>query len=240
MKPLSSMLRTLVCIAVLATALGAVQLRAAMFQVVSVTGYVYDALSREAVNGVKVTFTDADGKATSSITHTGGYYLVTGLKPGNKYTIRIEHAGYFQTEHQFQAPNTDKYAEISRDFLVYPMRQGARLPIAVNPFYPKKSKLRVGSDDIMDNLAQMLVINPNVRIEIVAYPDNDDDTNKNLRLTMERANVLRNYLVAQGVQEARLKTSPKSEIDPINPLPVRKQAKGKQYIGKVYIVITQV
>lgn len=239
MKPLFSTLRAFVCIAVLATAFGATQLHA-MFQVVSVTGYVYDALSREAVNGVKVTFTDADSKQTSSITHTGGYYLVTGLKPGQKYTIRIERAGYFQTEHQFQAPNTEKYAEISRDFLVYPMRQGTRLPIAVNPFYAKKSKLRVGGEEILDEIAQMLLINPNVRIEIVAYPDNDEDNNKNMRLTMERANVLRNYLVSQGVQEARLKTSPKGDIDPINPLPVRKQAKGKQYIGKVYIVITQV
>lgn len=240
MKSMSVLLKYFVVSAVVVAAFGAGLLPAHAFQVVSVTGYVYDGLSREPLNDVKVTFTNDEGKPVSSITHSGGYYLVTGLKPGKKYTIRIEKPNYFQAEHQFQAPNTDKYAEISRDFLMYPMREGARLPLAVNPFYPKKSKLRVGSDEIMDDLAQMLIINPNVKVEIVSYPDNDDSKKENMSLTTERVKAIRNYLVSKGISEARLKTTPSDDIDPINPLPVRKQAKGKQYIGKVYIVVTQV
>lgn len=239
MKSLTVLLKSLVISAVVLAAFGA-SLSAYAAQVVSVTGYVYDGLSREALNDVKVTFTNDEGKPVSSVTHSGGYYLVTGLKPGKKYTIRIEKPNYFQTEHQFEAPNTEKYAEISRDFLMYPMREGARLPLAVNPFNAKKSKVRVGSDQIMDDLAQMLIINPNVKVEIVSYPDNDDNKKENMDLTTERVNALRSFLVSKGITESRVKTTPKGDIDPINPLPVRKQAKGKQYIGKVYIVVTQV
>lgn len=226
--------------AIIAVLLGVAPAFAQISQVVSVTGYVYDGLTREAVNDVKVTFLDANGKPNASTTHSGGYYLVTGLKPGKKYRIRIEKPNYFKMEHDFEAPNTDKYAEISRDFLVYPLREGARLPLAVNPFYPKKSKLRVGSDEIMQELTDLLAMNPNVRVEIVSYPDNDDSKRENTDLTMQRTSAIRDYLVNKGISEARIKTQPQSEIDPLNPLPVRKQAKGKQYIGKVYIVVTQV
>lgn len=236
MKPI--FVRTLLLSAVLAVLCGAIP---ALAQVVSVTGYVYDGITREAVNDVKVTFLDADGgsKPNTSVSHSGGYYLVTGLKPGKKYRIRIEKPNYFQVEHDFQAPNTGKYAEISRDFLVYSMRKGVRLPLSVSPFFPKKSKIRVGSEEIMDELVGLMAMNPNVNIEIVSYPDNDDDKRENSQLTTERAKAIRDYLVSKGISDTRVKTTAKSEVDPLNPLPMRKQAKGKQYIGMVYIVVTQ-
>ncbi len=236
MKPI--LVRTLLLSAVLAVLCGALP---AFAQVISVTGYVYDGLTREAVNDVKVTFLDAEGsgKPNASTSHSGGYYLVTGLKPGKKYRIRIEKPNYFQVEHDFQAPNTGKYAEISRDFLVYSMRPGARLPLVVTPFFPKKSKLRVGSEEIMEELVGLLAMNPNVKIDIVTYPDNDDNKKENMQLTTDRAKAIRDYLVSKGISDARVKTTPKGDIDPLNPLPMRKQAKGKQYMGMVYIVVTQ-
>lgn len=208
--------------------------------VVSVTGYIYDELTREPVDGVRVKFLHENANPNISESHNGGYYLVTALKPGEVYRVRIERANYFQAEYEFRAPNTDKYAEISRDFLVKPLRKDVKLPLPVSPFDLKKSKLRVGAGDILEDLAQLLRLNPGVKVEIRCFPDENKDADANLRLTTQRCEAIREYLQKQGISASRVSVKPNAGIDPLNPLPLRKRAKGKRYIGETYIVVKSV
>ena len=227
----------------LALLLTAVMVEVAVAQstVVSVTGLVYDELSREPVDGAEVIFTNADGGTPNiSVSNRGGNYLVTSLKPGQTYKIRIEKPNYFQTEFSFTAPNTTRYAEISRDFLIKPMREGARLPLPVSPFDLKKSKLKVGAEDMLNDLVNVLLINPNVKIEVRCYPDESKDAAANRDLTTKRCEAIRDYLTSKGIQAGRIKIAANDKIDPLNPQPVRKRAKGKRYIGMTYIVVNSI
>lgn len=209
----------------------------ALEAVVSVTGYVYDGETREPVNGVKVTFTKRGSNPNIATSNKGGYYLVTSLEPGETYVVRIEKPGYFQDEFEYSVPNTNRYQEVSRDVLMQPLRKGATIPVYVNPFELNKSKLKVGASEFLDEVAHMLRLNPNVRIEIACYPDSDANEAANMKMTNERCNAIRSYLTAKGVDTKRLSISAHGKTDPRNPAPIRKSPKGKRYVGSVYMTV---
>lgn len=223
-------------VGVLSTAAASAQFIA---PVISVTGSVLNQMDRQPVS-VNVLFLDENGTrvGSSRSNSADGYYLVTGLKSGKTYRVRLEGTDFFQTEQTITLPNTSKYAEISRDFIVSPMMSGARLPISVAPFELKKSTLRTGAEEILDDVRELLVMNPNVKVDIQTYPDEMKSRDENTRLTRDRANALKDFLVSKGVAASRINVMPSAELDPLNPPPLRKTAKGKRYIGATYVVVS--
>ncbi len=209
--------------------------------VITITGYVYDEVSFEPLNNVLILVQPqrATLKEWTSKTHSGGYYLITGLKPGERYTLRLRKAGYFETEYELRLPQTEKYTELSRDFLMKPLREGIRIPLTVSPFPYKKAKFKFGAEEILDDLVRLLKINPSVHVRLEIYPDTETDTTFNRTLTEARAQLLKDYLVQNGIAADRIETLASPTPDPLNPPPVKKRAKGKFYIGPVYLVITK-
>ena len=209
--------------------------------VVSVTGTVLKATDRNPAS-VNLTFFDSGNKrvGTSRSNAKDGYYLVTGLKPGETYKVKIEHPDFFQEEVTIAIPKTSKYSEISRDFLVKPLVNGTRIPLPVAPFELNKSKLRVGAEEFLSETIEALVMNPSVKVQILSYPDEMVSKETNMKLTKERCESLKAYFVSKGVAADRISIVPSENVDPINPPPMKKAAKGKRYIGSTYIVVTKV
>lgn len=210
--------------------------------VITLTGYVFNEQNFQPLDDVLIIVKPEKSsiKEWTSKTHSGGYYLITGLQPGEKYTLRLRKAGFFETEYEIHMPNTRKYTELSRDFLMKPLRIGQRLLLHVPPFSYKKAKLKLGAEEILDDIVKLLLINPSVHIRIETYPDTPDDTTFNRQLTEQRAKVLEAYLLQHGIERERIEIKSYATIDPLNPPPIKKRAKGKYYIGPVYIVVTKI
>lgn len=207
--------------------------------VVSLTGTVIDHVTRKPIS-VNMVITDANGQKVNKArsNSSDGYYLVTGLKPGKTYKVTLEESNYFKEEYQISVPNTDKYLEISKDYLVKPMYNNAKLPIPVPPFELNKSKIRVGADIFLQDFYTALKINPTVKIEILAYADNDKDQAANAELTKSRADALKEYFVKKGIKEDRISVRGANTTDPKMPPPSGRAAKGKRYVGSTYLVLT--
>ncbi len=207
-------------------------------KIVSLTGKIIDEHSRKPV-GIKMLVYDENGKKVSRAKSNSntGYYYITGLKPGKTYYVKFKDKAYFRESVPFELPETDKYAEFSKDFLVKPLRIGLKLLINIPPFELNKSKLRVGSDFILDDMAKALKGNISVKFEIVCYPDNNDDQDFNASLTAGRIDALKAYFTANGISAERITTQAKKLTDDDFPPPTRKRAKGKRYIGSSYIVV---
>ena len=120
------------------------------------------------------------------------------------------------------------------------MVKGAKILLEVPPFELKKSKLRVGAEDYLADIKKMLVLNPGVSVEIQTYPDAEGDPAVNEAFTMERAQAIKKYLIDNGVREQKLTVKASGQTDSVNPPPRYKTAKGKRYIGPIYIMITKV
>ncbi len=210
--------------------------------VVALTGNVFDAVTKKPVT-VFLIVQDSNGnkvQATRSNAYENGYYYLTGLKPGNKYTIILRKQKYFLEKYKIDIANSDKYEEISHDFLIKPMYIDAKIPLAVSPFELNNSKLRYGSNLFLSDISNTLKYNPKVNVEIRCYPDNNKNMKENEKLTLERCESLKSFFSKNGVDPIRLSVKSDKKTDPDNPPPKQTRAKGKRYIGSSYIIVKKI
>lgn len=200
--------------------------------VVSISGVVKDSEHKNISGWVIVS--DADGK-TVNRARCNGKYFITGLKPGQTYSITVDAKGYFENNYDLVVPNTDKYSELSKDFEMKEMEVGAQLAFKVIPFDLRHSKLRPGSDLFLEEYLSILRSNPRGNFSIVVYPESESNTN----ISQQRAEELKKYFEENRVR-AEIVIDAKGNFDPQNPPPKGKQAKGKRYKGSIYLVVNNI
>ncbi len=86
--------------------------------------------------------------------------------------------------------------------------------IGVN-FDFNKSTLRPESLPILYNSAEILLNHPEIKVEIQGYSDNVGSEKANQKLSLARAQTVKNFLVAKGVSADRLTTTGMGEANPI-------------------------
>lgn len=207
--------------------------------VVTLTGTVVDHVTRKPM-AVDVQIFDKNqkriGKSLSNA--KDGYYLITGLKPGNTYKVTVSSNNCLKQEFNLTVPNTDKYLELSKDILVIPTSDGIKVPLSVAAFEPNKAKVKFGAEELLDSYIQILKLNPTVKFKILAFPDTDQDKQANNELTKARAEALKELFVKKGIKAERINVESSDSTDPKNPPPSGKAAKGKRYTGTNYLVLT--
>jgi hypothetical protein len=208
--------------------------------VVTLTGSVLSDVTHKPISCEMEAY-DESGKRVYKGKSNGlenGYYFITGLKPGSKYTINFIDMNYLRKKQVIEIPYSDKYVEFSRDFLVIPKLKGSELLMHIPPFEFSKTRLRYGIEDYLSTFKDLVSLNIKVSLDIVCYPDEDKDEVVNAALTKERCNTMRSFLISAGADPNKITIKPMSKTDPKFPPPQKKQAKGKRYIGSTYLVIT--
>jgi len=203
--------------------------------VVSITGVTINAINGEPAK-TEITIFDLEGKkinSTKSRINEKGSYFITGLKPGQNYNVVVTGKGFFKHEFELNIPNTDKYAEFSRDFPVKPLDKGVKIPFKVIPFDINKGKLREGVDYLLRDYLIVMKSNPEINFEIEVYPENES----NIEIAQQRAKELSDYFHSKGVAGERIVTRALEKYDPDNMPPTKKTAKGKRYKGSLYLVV---
>ena len=208
--------------------------------VVTLTGFMLNGNTLAPVEANYAVYENGKKLGQSRKSNATDGFLVTGLKPGGSYTMRIEDPRYFRQEFPITLPQTSKYAEISKDFIVRTMETGRKIMVVPPPFDLRKNVVKSGVEDDIKNLAQMLSMNPSVNIELVCYPDEDVAAAAATATSNARGAALKAAMEKSGVSGARISVRSVTTVDPINPPPLKKGAKGKRYVGSVYLVITKV
>jgi outer membrane protein OmpA-like peptidoglycan-associated protein len=68
---------------------------------------------------------------------------------------------------------------------------------------------------LLDKAVPLINGSPNVKLEIAGHSDNSGSKNKNLALSLKRANIVKDYLITKGVSKNRLTTSVYASEQPI-------------------------
>ena len=86
-------------------------------------------------------------------------------------------------------------------------------------FYFEKSSSQIEPKSLpqLDKLFNILQLNPNIKLEIIGYTDNNGDPRLNLALSHFRATVISNYLFNRGIAANRIKVTGKGQEGPIAP-----------------------
>ena len=209
--------------------------------VVTLSGHVMDHSTLHAVDANYAIYDSHNKKVgrTRRASAKDGY-LVTGLKPGETYRVRVEDPRYFKAEFEVAVPPTGKYVEMARDFVVHKLVSGKKLRISPAPFDLRKNHIKVGTEHRLEEFARMLIMNPGVKCDLIAYPDEDLPEGRAKQVSRERGAALKSFMEAAGVNTSRITVKEASTLDPLDPPPFRKGAKGHRYIGSVYLIITGV
>jgi outer membrane protein OmpA-like peptidoglycan-associated protein/tetratricopeptide (TPR) repeat protein len=163
---------------------------------------------------------------TSRQTRKTGDFLAV-LPAGNDYALTVDLDGYLFYSDRFSLAEglaqTGPYLlnialEPVKKEVVESERAEADGAIAFRNvlFASGSAELLPVSGDELDRLAELLTKATGYSVEIVGHTDNVGEDADNLKLSQERAEAVKVYLVAQGIAPARITTRGDGEANPID------------------------
>lgn len=133
---------------------------------------------------------------------TGEYVLV--VRPGEDYGISVEREGYVTYSYHIELPDLEKYYEKEMNVRLDRV-ESQNLMVLENVFFAlNKSELKEESHHELDLFVKLLQDNPNLQAEVVGHTEPGGKQENNLKLSLERARAVVDYLVSKGIGEARL------------------------------------
>lgn len=136
--------------------------------------------------------TDGSGNFEVIIPHGGNYGLTT------------ETPDYLFNSMNFDVPAFESYHEIDTHILMVKAEVGSKVILKNIFFDVGDAELKVESLSELENLRNLLVRNPRLRIQINGHTDNVGAADANLTLSLKRAQSVVSYLVRQGISSDRL------------------------------------
>ena len=163
-------------------------------------GWIYEKDGYELPQGV-VYMIGNDGTNTSFGVMKDGYYSVR-VTPGVEYVMLGTCKGYLNTMRELKATLQEGEHSYHIDFELPSITR----PVLIdNIFYEyNKATLSGESAASLNELVEMLELNPNVTIELAAHCDNRGGDKYNERLSQARAESVVGYLVSKGIEAERL------------------------------------
>jgi OOP family OmpA-OmpF porin len=167
----------------------------------TIAGKVINSKTSMPVHGATIVFHSAEHQATADAAKEGSYSV--SLPGFGAYHIRIEAFGYigrYETL-ELRAP---LLKELEMNFSLQPVEVGTTVNLKSVLFVQSKPELLDGSFDELDMVVDFMKRNPSVEIELGGHTDNRGRHEQNMKLSRDRVNVVKEYLVKQGIEEKRI------------------------------------
>jgi OOP family OmpA-OmpF porin len=182
-----------------------------------VAGTVTDCSNNSPLSGVRVTIGGSNGTTSDN-----GAYLVE-VPALNAMSLAATKEGYLDGSSAVpkpERPDTDTLYNATVCLVPKPVEP----PVAEAPardnsvrFDFAKWSLRPETAVTLDTLASILKREPSLRIIVTGYTDQIGTDEYNLKLSRERADACRDYLVRKGVSPARIEVVAKGACCPLKP-----------------------
>ena len=168
----------------------------------------------EALSEALIKVVGDNGVITSAKTKKNGSYKIALPKNAN-YVILGTCRGYLNNKSELEIPNLEE----SKDFNINFTLNSVSKPVKMNNIFYEfgSAKLTPESTDGLNDLVKLLNDNPNITIEIGAHTDFVGSEEANLKLSLERAMSVVNYLTEHGIESARITAKGYGETTPVVP-----------------------
>lgn len=154
---------------------------------------------------------------TNSDAQTGSYII--SLPALVDYAVHVTSPGYL-----FYSENYNLEHGIERDWKWEPTKidipmcrieSGERIALRNVFFETDRYELLEASQLELNKVVEVLRNNPNLKIELGGHTDNEGNPANNMKLSERRAKAVYDYLVAQGIDPARLRYKGYGETQPV-------------------------
>lgn len=201
-----------------------------------VIGRVLNSKTHELIKGASVYY-GAIGDPHSTLLATDGTFRLK-IPKGVKFDLIPEKGGYSgKTETVLFRRDYYYFREQYIDLLVDPLEVNAKIELRPIFFRQSKAEILEESYGELERLASILSENPNLHIRIEGHTDNVGKAEDLLRLSEDRANALRDFLISKGCAANRIETKGCGPKFPLNDNDSEEQrAKNR----RVEIIITKV
>lgn len=139
------------------------------------------------------------------------------LPVGKKYGIKADVQGFYSMNYTIDLTETQSYKEEKLSISIKELKKGNEIVLNNLFFDFNKATLKPESFYELNELAETLKNQTNLRIEIAGHTDNVGADDYNLKLSQERAQAVVNYLVQKGVSKDRLVAKGYGKTKPIAP-----------------------
>ncbi|GEM_PF-7059850 len=151
--------------------------------------------------------------STKSAKKTGKYSIV--LPKGKKYGITVEKDGFMFNDEHLNLVHLTNSAAVIKNIGLQPLTSGESVIINNIFFDPDKATLRTTSKKSLNRIVAILKNNPSIHLYIKGHTAKAPGSIDPIKLSTDRADSVKQYLVKHGISENRLKTVGVGNAEPI-------------------------
>lgn len=163
-----------------------------------IRGLLKDAATKGFIQGAEVIVTSNSLKGQTQTNASGKFSLIGS--PGNSYHVRIHKKGFTDFEEDIVLTRANKNLVVE----LIPLKAGQTIRLESVYFEKGKAKVLSAAHEELNKLAELMIENPKMRIELGGHTDNLGSENLSLKLSEERVASVKEYLVTQGVSKGRI------------------------------------
>ncbi len=145
----------------------------------------------------------------------GSYKIV--LPAGIKYSFMASKVGLFGISDNVDLSEIKEYKEIDNDLLLSPIKKGTVILLKNVFFTTGKTALEDWSFAELNRVVELLNREKTLIVQISGHTDNVGSDSSNQKLSTERANKVREYLLSKGIDEKRITSKGYGASKPIAP-----------------------
>lgn len=205
--------------------------------VVLVTGKVIDAKTNEPIEATIAYNGLVDGKnygIARTNPATGEYKIV--LPYGVNYDFSANAEGHIGVSENLDLTSVGEYKEIERDLSLVPIEVGSTVRLNNIFFETGSATLKSESYGELNRVVKFLNNNPTIKIELGGHTDNVGSDASNQKLSQQRVNSVMDYLLAQGVDAAKMLAKGYGESKPVD---TNDTEEGRQNNRRVEFIILE-
>lgn len=169
-------------------------------RLVTIHGKVNNSRTHEPIKATLTFASPQFSKSVPSETSTGFSVQIPSV---NLYTIRIEAQGYISAFEKLDI-HTYEMNELEMSFTLQPVEVGTTVNLRSVLFERGTANLLPESTDELDLVVNFLRTNPRVTIDLAGHTDSRGVHSHNVRLSQQRVNKVKEYLVSKGIGAKRI------------------------------------
>ena len=174
---------------------------------IQLTGQVINQKTKEPMAArllIKSKFNPSDTLSIDYDPYVGDYSFMWPAKKA--FTVQIKKAGYFSKVENFDFTSEKNFLQVNRNFFLQTVEKNKAYALANISFDQGKADLKPGFEAELEKVIAILSDNDQYTLLLEGHTDNQGDWNDNLKLSLERVENVKAYLVSKGVNPNRIET----------------------------------